>query len=253
MPGFGTEKGGSLSASDIAAVVAYVKSLAGLETVASAGVSVTAPSTTPAVAAPATASPAPLARSPDDEALAARGKELYQQNCASCHGETVERMGRLASKEWLQQRGSTAIARIIARGVSLPGARDAMPGFAKEQGGALSGEDIGTMVVYLRSLAGLPPHEPPAATGPVDSAQLALGKELYAKGCAMCHGDGGDKLRAANLADTGWVTKLGDQGLTAGIADGKGTMPGFGTEKGGSLSASDIAAVVAYVKSLAGL
>jgi hypothetical protein len=30
-------------------------------------------------------------------------------------------------------------------------------------------------------------------------------------------------------------------------------MPGFGVEKGGSLSASDIAAVVAYVKSLAGL
>ncbi|MCC7104976.1 MAG: c-type cytochrome [Chloroflexi bacterium] len=247
MPGFGKEKGGSLGPDDVSSILSYVKILA---SGAPAPATAAAAPASAAAAAPASASAAPASPTPDEQILIARGDQLYRANCATCHGSGASQMGRLAEGSWLQQRGDRALLRSISDGKSLPGAPNAMPPQARSQGGPLSGEDVTAMLAYLKSVAGIPLTPPPSAEGGPD---LALGKDLYGKGCAACHGDKGDKVPSAKLADGAWLQIRGDDALSLAIAGGKGAMPGLGKEKGGALSADDVTAIISFLKSLAGL
>ena len=76
------------------------------------------------------------------------------------------------------------------------------------------------------------------------------GKALYASKCAMCHGaDGVAKKMAegsANLNDPEWQKKTPAEAVEKVIHDGKGKMTKFE----GKLTAEQIKAVAAYVKTL---
>ena len=86
------------------------------------------------------------------------------------------------------------------------------------------------------------------AAGPL----FADGAATYKAKCAMCHGaDGkgdtpmGKSLKVRDLSSAD-VQKQTDIELTKVIAGGKGKMPAYGK----SLTAADIQAVIAYVRTL---
>lgn len=101
-----------------------------------------------------------------------------------------------------------------------------------------------SLSVFAVSLA-LQPVAAGAATHGLDSTAklVAAGKKVYMKSCMSCHGangkgDVGPKLQGL---------KMSDARLTKIIKNGKpGQMPAFGSK----LSATELKAVKAYVRSL---
>jgi mono/diheme cytochrome c family protein len=90
-----------------------------------------------------------------------------------------------------------------------------------------------------------------ATVGPGQDADQAL----YSQQCAMCHGSGGagDGPAAAafnpkpsSFTDAEFQESRTDEQLTAGISDGKGTMPGYKDR----LSAEQIKSLVSYIRKL---
>ena len=87
--------------------------------------------------------------------------------------------------------------------------------------------------------------------------QTERAKVLYADNCARCHGaDGrgqtamGRAFAAPNLADAAWWKKTRPTGkrLSDSVRHGRGQMPAFGQR----LSKSEIAALVAFVRTFDG-
>jgi cytochrome c oxidase cbb3-type subunit 3 len=85
------------------------------------------------------------------------------------------------------------------------------------------------------------------------SAQIEKGRAVYAKNCARCHGgDGlgqttmGEMTEAPNLTDAAWQSRRGTSRMISSVTKGRGQMPAFAKK----LSKQDIAAAVAYVRTL---
>lgn len=98
-----------------------------------------------------------------------------------------------------------------------------------------------------------------AASGSSNSAdtkrkpQSAKGRSVYTANCARCHGaDGagqttmGEMTQAPNISDAAWQSRRNASRMIASVSNGRGQMPAFKKK----LSKQDIAAAVAYVRSL---
>ncbi|MBI4499340.1 MAG: c-type cytochrome [Chloroflexi bacterium] len=170
--------------------------------------------------------------------LADAGRETFQANCTRCHGEKADRIpaAPLNAKGFLDSRTDAELVRVITEGKGL------MPAWAKGRGGSLADDQIRAVVAYLRYNVD------------VSVAQRARqGRELYVGNCLACHGERGDRVPAITLASSEYLSKLGDGALIAIMSEGKGVMPGFGRVKGGPFGISETAALLAYLKSWAGL
>ena len=170
--------------------------------------------------------------------LAEDGRKVFAGNCARCHGDKGDRIpaAPLNAKGFLDMRTDSELLRIVSEGKGL------MPAWSKERGGALSDEQIRSTIAYLRYNVD------------VDVALRARqGRELYVGNCLTCHGERGDRVPNSNLASAEYLGKIGDGTLISSISDGKGVMPGFGRAKGGSFGIPETAAMLAYLKSWAGL
>jgi cytochrome c oxidase cbb3-type subunit 3 len=84
-------------------------------------------------------------------------------------------------------------------------------------------------------------------------SSAARGREVYTANCARCHGaDGqshtsmGEMTQAPDLTDAEWQRRHSSGRMTSSVTNGRGQMPAFGRK----LSKSDIAAAVAYVRTL---
>ena len=84
-------------------------------------------------------------------------------------------------------------------------------------------------------------------------SQIAKGRGVYAANCARCHGgDGmgnttmGEMTEAPNISDAAWQSRRSSSRMNASVANGRGQMPAFKKK----LSKQDIAAAVAYVRTL---
>jgi mono/diheme cytochrome c family protein len=101
--------------------------------------------------------------------------------------------------------------------------------------------------------------QPPVAAASVNAAEplvsinASIGRELFTQNCIACHGDNG--LRQANcpLGSPTWLANMSDEGLFTRIANGKppAGMPTWSKRKGGSLSDSQIEAIMQYLPVLA--
>ncbi len=103
------------------------------------------------------------------------------------------------------------------------------------------------LIVLLATLGGsLAAGRGAAVADEAAAKRLARGKRLYNAACLACHGaDGKPSLPdAPDLTDAAWQSQRADSDFAKAIAEGKGAMPPF---KG---SATDIEALVAYVRSL---
>jgi mono/diheme cytochrome c family protein len=79
-----------------------------------------------------------------------KGRKLFAQRCANCHGGTAQRPGPLLGKQTVERLGDSAIAEKIAKG------SPAMPGFEY----TLEPAQIGQIVAFLKTFT---PARPQAA------------------------------------------------------------------------------------------
>jgi ubiquinol-cytochrome c reductase cytochrome c subunit len=168
---------------------------------------------------------------------AARGRELYQQACASCHGQRGE--GTL--------RGPGLIG-VGAASADYYLSTGRMP-IAEEQRSPSRGEpafgqaDIDALVDFVAALGGGPPIpsvDPPAG-------RLAQGERLYQDNCAACHsatGTGGALTSGQVAPPLGSATPVQ---VAEAIRVGPGAMPTFEPE---TLDDRQVDSIARYVGEL---
>lgn len=167
-----------------------------------------------------------LARYVVDPGSVPEGADLFQQFCASCHGERIP-----AGDDVAQARDT------IASG----GAHEMMPVW----GDVLTPEQLDALVAYTMEAAG--------------GTSLEVGQQLFGRNCAPCHGDlgegGPNPARTddiiAPISSAEYLKTRDDFTLQAVIAQGQPNfgMSPFGTAFGGPLDDDEIDAIVAYLRS----
>lgn len=183
---------------------------------------------------------------PDSGLGVVRGRAIYLRYCALCHGQSAEgyaadHANALGNPSFLSIASDEFLRESIAHG--RPGTP--MSAWGREAHGPLDDDMIGALVVYLRSLATLPP---------VDVSQVRIvgsverGRALYTQSCVTCHGETGEGSDTAPGLSHPELQRVASDGfLRYTIEHGRpGTpMPAFG-----ELSSQAIDDLVAYVRTL---
>jgi ubiquinol-cytochrome c reductase cytochrome c subunit len=175
-----------------------------------------------------------------------RGREIYLQSCASCHGPnpngpaaystvpSLADVGGAAAVDWAVRTG-----RMPWRSTKGPAIQRGRPHFSEDQIRALSayvGRAVGDTLV---------PQVDPA------KGDVNRGQRLYANACAACHGmnGAGSALGGANIAPT--MLGVSPQDVADAIKVGPGQMPPGGglatyspTDPNSVQQVNDIAAYV---------
>ena len=150
----------------------------------------------------------PKAVAADPEARA-MGERLFLNYCAQCHGSDAggsKGFPNLRDRDWLYGGDPARIKESIASGRN-----GVMPPF----GAVLGDEGVRDVTAYVRSLSGLP----------ADSVRAQLGKPLFARNCAACHGadgKGNQQIGAPNLTDRVWLYGSTEATIRETIAKGRG-------------------------------
>jgi ubiquinol-cytochrome c reductase cytochrome c subunit len=179
----------------------------------------------------------PTATATQPAGQAARGRELYQQACASCHGQRGEGT----------QRGPGLIG-VGAASAHYYLSTGRMP-IAEEQRSPSRGEpafgqaDIDALIDFVAALGGGPPipSVDPAA------GRLAEGERLYQDNCAACHsatGIGG-ALTSGQVAPS--LRPSTPVQIAEAIRVGPGAMPTFNPE---TLDDRQVDSITRYVGEL---
>jgi high-affinity iron transporter len=183
---------------------------------------------------------------PTGELSIAAGREIYQASCASCHGQTgmgdgVAAKGMDPPPPAIGDAAAMADAtpallyRVISVGV--PGTQ------MVAWGSTLTAQQRWEVVAYLQSLHATPGH-------------VAEGEGLFVQSCATCHGSAGGLDGTATRAlsklppeigSFAWQAERSDVQIATAIREG---VPGSAMPGSPQLSDSDVAKMVAYVRSL---
>jgi mono/diheme cytochrome c family protein len=218
---------------------------------------------------------------PASAELVEMGRVTYEKKCASCHGADGQGDGEAAYLLYPKPRDfQAANYRLVSTWESVPTDEDlfrtisrGMPGSAMPSWAHLSEEMRWGLVHYLKSLAAEPitveptvdgeeptgviqvPAEPPYT--PEAKAQAA---DLFAAGCAPCHGTTGrGDGTSEQIDDEGYATQPRD--LTAGVYKGPpdpehvyrriaGGLPGTPMPSSSYLSEDDTWGLVHYVREM---
>ena len=170
----------------------------------------------------------------DSPAAVAAGERLFQQTCASCHGDP-SRAPSLATGTFVRGGEDGQIVQTIRNGV--PGSQ--MPPFS-----GLSIEEVWQLVSYIRSLSGSTPAVGRGVGAGSDArvaAEVVAGERLFygRSGCATCHeinGRGGavgpDLSAAGRLSPAALRQKILAPGNPMPAADAGGRAGGGGGRGG---------------------
>jgi mono/diheme cytochrome c family protein/rhodanese-related sulfurtransferase len=178
---------------------------------------------------------------------------LYTKYCALCHGK--DRQGYAADNA-PSLRSHTLLATTIeprasynflAHTVEYGRSGTAMGPYAKNQGGPLDGADIELLLRWLREAAGV--KKPVKLDLEPVIGNADLGKTLYTKHCASCHGTKGEGISAPALANPMLLATASDAFLRYTITEGRAGTPMVSFKD--SLSKNEINAVTAYLRSRA--
>lgn len=174
------------------------------------------------------------------------GRVAFADNCAPCHGAGgggAKGYPNLNDDDWLWGGKLADISQTIRHGARSgddKGRAGSMPAFGRD---ILKAKDISAVADYVRSLSGL-------ATEP--GADMALGKNVFADNCAVCHaadGKGNRELGAPNLTDKIWLYGSDKEAIMQGVRNGRGgVMPNWE----GRLSEPIIKALTVYVYTFGG-
>lgn len=187
-----------------------------------------------------------------------RGKQLFSQNCAVCHGADANgRVGPTLKKDFPGIRVDLFLRETIANGVD----GSVMPAWSRAKGGPMTDQDIDDIVAFLRSLARPtppinvtpPPTQTaaplPAAVATFPAGDATRGTQVFTENCVVCHGDRGQGNIGANLRKD-WPGIDPNKFIEATVARGvQGSkMPAWAQSNGGPLTNQQIADVTAYIR-----
>jgi ubiquinol-cytochrome c reductase cytochrome c subunit len=167
-----------------------------------------------------------------------RGQELYQQNCATCHGQQGEGTERGPT---LVGVGAASADFYLSTGRMPIAEEQRSPGRAKP---AFGRADIDALVAYVASLGGGPaiPAVDPAA------GRLPEGERLFQENCAACHsatGTGG-ALTSGQVAPS--LAPSTPVQLAEAVRVGPGPMPRFDAQALDDRQVDSIARYVGYLQ-----
>ena len=187
-----------------------------------------------------------------------QGARIYAANCAVCHGADGQgRVGATLAKDWPSIRPDLKVRATIENGI----AGSPMPAWGQVNGGPLTDDDIGALVVYILSWQrGGPRFRPPTSTYiprlPVSPVPDVVGDPnqgaiLYDQNCAVCHGAEGRGRVGASL-DKVWSSIRPDLGIKSTISNGVmgSPMPAWSQVNGGPLTETEIDNLVAFIMTL---
>ena len=178
-------------------------------------------------------------RAADMSAAVAAGEELFQANCASCHGDQGEGVDAPALNNLaiLRDTPDETFFDLIANGV--PGTE--MPAWHQTRGGPFTDEEIKQMVAYIRSWEAAAPDLGEQRMQ-VDAKR---GARIYAATCVVCHGENGQGGTAPTLNDPAKLKQFDNDWYAETIAKGR---PAQGMPVWGSvLSPQQIGDLVALI------
>ena len=198
----------------------------------------------------------PAAGQPLTASAHARGRMLYQENCAVCHGENGDAetpVGRLLKPRPRNFADPVEMGRVTVDRM-YRAIKEGRPGTAMAAWGQILSEtEVGDLIDYIHDLGVL------RGTAPLPAKRLSLeiGRRIYDKDCASCHGaSGGADTEFARLLsppprsfrDPIGMARLDDGRLYLAIHRGRaGTaMGGWGS----LLSPAEIIDLMRYVRTL---
>jgi ubiquinol-cytochrome c reductase cytochrome c subunit len=189
------------------------------------------------------------ARQADTQEAEARGLELYQTACASCHGPDPAGPSYYPRVPSLADTGGAAAVNWVLRTGRMPWKDNKGPAIERGEP-RFNDEDIHALVVYIGKAVG------DAQIPDVDPARgdLQRGRELYGQACAACHGmnGAGAALGGENIAVS--LQDVSPQDVAEAIKIGPGQMPVGGGladyEFGTAHSQQQVDDIAAYVESL---
>jgi len=154
----------------------------------------------------------PLPQLAEDPAALSAGRNLFVNNCATCHGSDARGargFPNLTDADWHWGGAPEQILATITNGRT-----GVMPPL-----GAALGENVDAVVDYVQSLAGRD----------IPEDRIAAGRPLYQTFCFSCHGASGDGnalLGAPALTDEIWLYGGGPGAIRESIVAGRsGQMP----------------------------
>ncbi|MTD17352.1 c-type cytochrome [Nakamurella sp. YIM 132087] len=181
---------------------------------------------------------AAAAASVDAETIA-KGKQLYDSSCITCHGANLQ--GVLDRGPSLIGVGSAAVYFQVATG-RMPAVENAAQMPRKEP--FFDETEIAAIEAYVQSLGG-GPELPTEEAALIDTAEVSKGGELYRLNCASCHnftGQGGALSQGKYAPNLDQAT---DKEIYAAMLSGPENMPKFGDAQ---LTPEEKAAIVAFVQ-----
>jgi len=161
----------------------------------------------------------PVEELKDNEQAMRMGQQLFQNNCALCHGQAAKGyhgFPDLTDDDWLYEHSGAGIKQTIANG-----RMGQMPAW----GETLGASGVKIVTEYVLKLSG----------NAHDEVMANQGEVIFSQMCAACHaadGTGMTALGAPNLTDNIWLYDIPDQDLatdiTITINNGRaGNMPAW--------------------------
>jgi len=188
--------------------------------------------------------PARLRADEEADRLAAEtaGRDLFAENCTSCHGDNGEGGVGPAfnSRQFLTTTTDKSLFNLARTGI--PGTL--MPAWGQLFGGPFTDEQVVQLVAFIRSWEATAPEIEPV----IEEPDPVRGAAIYQQTCFICHGANGQGSdRAPALNDPARLQKLDDGWYRSTIAHGRPAkgMPTWGTV----LSPAQINDVVAFIAS----
>jgi cytochrome c oxidase cbb3-type subunit 3 len=172
------------------------------------------------------------------------GAAAFKVNCIQCHGSGAagsQELGypNLNDDDWLWGGDMKAIEYTITHGIRQPADDDLRQSQMPAFDGMFDSAQLTALVAHVQSLGG-------------NAKGSAVGAQLFAENCAVCHGadGGGDRaLGAPRLNDAIWLRGGSADAIRAQILNPKmGAMPAWGER----LDPVTIKMLTAYVHSLGG-
>ena len=179
---------------------------------------------------------------------------LYAENCAGCHGKEGKGSAAIALADpfYLAIADDVSMHKVIANGV--PGT--AMPAFAENAGGMLTGKQIDVITQGIRSRwsrPGILDGANPPSYAAKFAGDAQRGNATYKTYCESCHGpDGRGGPKGSAITDDSFLSLISDQGLRTIVIAGRpelGAPNWRGNVPGKPMSDQEVTDVVAWLVS----
>ena len=191
----------------------------------------------------ASLSPTRVAADGTNAEKVAAGKNLFAQNCASCHGLNGEGGSQAPT---LIGVGAAAVDFQVGTGrmpMAQPGAQ------ALRKPPVLDPDEIAALAAYVESLGPGQPIPPQSQYSPegLTEHEIARGGELFRTNCSACHnfGGGGGALPNGKFAPP--LHGVEARHIWEALRTGPQQMPVFSA---GAIPDQDVRAIIAYLKDL---